>query len=485
MLFSPDAPSGRTDHILHAIISLMSTSHATDTRFRLNDIQAKEIASMFGTPQYVISETHLRERIRLYIDSFKAAYPNSQVAFASKANSTLAVLAIAAQEGCIIDVASEGELRAALLAGIPAGRCHLHGNNKQPEELAFAFEAGVSEIVVDNFDEIELISELARTDEPASQIVSEALGVEVPAKKKIRCPNLVLRLAPGVDPHTHQKISTGQDDTKFGFNISNGAAEKALLRCLELELPVIGFHCHVGSQLLDPEAQRAGGETLGQFAKEMKAKHSFAAKVINVGGGLGVRYTDADIPMPIHEYCRLIVEAVLKGLEGSGLEPILVQEPGRSLVAESGVTLYTVGVVKTVPTGNGKTRTYVVVDGGLSDNPRPVMYGSKYTVERVAQPDETVPADTVAKSAMTVSGKHCETDKLFEDVPLPDDIGAGDLIQVLCTGAYNSSMASNYNRYRRPGTVLIRSDGSYVPVQRPETWDEMFAREILPPGLKV
>jgi len=466
-------------------MNLMSATNATDSRFRLTDIQAKEVAATFGTPQYVINETHLRERIRLYIDSFKAAYPNSQVAFASKANSTLAVLAIAAQEGCIIDVASEGELRAALLAGIPANRCHLHGNNKQPEELAFAFEAGVSEIVVDNFGEIELISELARTDEPASQIVSEALGVDVPAKKKVRCPNLVLRLAPGVDPHTHQKISTGQDDTKFGFNVSDGSAEKAVQRCLELALPVIGYHCHVGSQLLDPEAQRSGGETLGQFAKDMKAKHGFEAKVINVGGGLGVKYTDDDNPMPIAEYCRLIVEAILNGLKGSGIEPLLVQEPGRSLVAESGVTLYSVGVVKTVPTGNGSTRTYVVVDGGLSDNPRPVMYGSKYTVERVAQPDGIIPSDIKTMSKMTVSGKHCETDKLFEDVMLPTDIDADDLIQVLCTGAYNSTMASNYNRFRRPGTVLVRTDGSYIPVQRPETWDEMFAREILLPGLKV
>lgn len=429
-----------------------------DTRFRLAEPQARAISETFGTPIYVIDETHFRARIRRYKNAAEAAYPQTQIAFASKANSTLAVLAIAAQEGCLIDVASEGELRAALAAGVPAAKCHLHGNNKTRREIVFAIDKGVSEIVVDNFPEIETLAQIAQ---------DRAI------------PDLVLRLAPGVDPITHAKISTGQSDTKFGFNIADGSAEKALLRCVERELPLIGFHCHVGSQLLDPEAQISGGELLAQFAVDMKQKHGFETKLINVGGGLGVRYTDRDKPENIEDYSKAVADSVLSALKGTGLTPNIIQEPGRALVAESGVTLYTVGVVKTVPTKTGP-RTYVVVDGGLSDNPRPAMYDASYTVERATTQNNN-PEEKNATA--TVSGKHCETDLLFKDVELPSDVSTGDVLQVLCTGAYNSSMASNYNRYVRPGTILIRTDGSFEQVQRPEEWSEMFAREAVPADL--
>ncbi|MCX7799938.1 MAG: diaminopimelate decarboxylase [Fimbriimonadales bacterium] len=450
---------------------------ARDARFRLSPDLALTLAEQFGTPLYVLSESHLRGRIREYRAAFRAVAPGSRLVFASKANSTLAVLKIAHQEGCLIDVASEGELRAALLAGIPASDCHLHGNYKTMPELAFAFAAGVGEIVVDSFAEIEMLSELARSEAPPSAMVAKAIGL--PAEEPVRCPDLVIRVAPGVDPATHQKISTGQDDTKFGFNLADGSAERALLRCLELGLPVVGFHCHVGSQLLDPEAQRAGGEAIAQLAADMLRRHGFETKVLNVGGGLGVRYTDADDPMAVEDYCRLVVEAMRAPLEGTGLDPVLMQEPGRSLVAEAGVTLYRVGVVKTVPTGEGRTRTYASVDGGLSDNPRPALYGSRYTVLRAARVDQSDEGEAGA-AKFTVAGRHCETDKLFVDVDLPADLAEGDLLQVLCTGAYNSSMASNYNRFLRPATVLVREDGSLAPVQRRETYDELFAREILP-----
>jgi diaminopimelate decarboxylase len=211
----------------------------------------------------------------------------------------------------------------------------------------------------------------------------------------------------------------------------------------------------------------------------MRDLYGYQARYLNVGGGLGVAYTVGESPMGMEEYCRLVVQSLLAALEGSELEPILGQEPGRSLIAESGVTLYTVGVVKTVPTDSQGNRTYVAVDGGLSDNPRPALYGSKYTVERIS-PEQVSGMDM---SPFTVSGKHCETDKLFENVQLPSDLKVGDLLQVLCTGAYNSSMASNYNRYPRPSTVLIREDGSHTLIQRRDTWEEMLAREILPEDL--
>lgn len=438
----------------------MSPPSEGDSRFRLSEVQASAIAEVFGTPTYVIDEAHFRARIRRYRAAFEAAWPGSKLTFASKANSTLAILAIAAQEGCLIDCASEGELRAALAAGVPAKQCHLHGNNKARRELAFAIDKGVAEIVVDNFIEIEAIAQLAQDRE---------------------IPDLVLRLAPGVDPVTHAKISTGQADTKFGFNIADGAAERAVKLCLEKGLPLVGFHCHVGSQLLDPEAQISGGELISVFAASMKHKYGLVSRLINVGGGLGVRYLDSDHPVQVEEYSRAIADSVRKSIEGSGLDPVLLQEPGRSLVAESGVTLYTVGVVKTVPTKTG-FRTYVVVDGGLSDNPRPVMYGAKYTVLRVSASSPSGGYEVGARTdgVFTISGKHCETDLLFPDIVLPKDTKVGDLLQVLCTGAYNSSMANNYNRYPRPGTVLIRTDGSFELVQRPDEWPEMFARESVP-----
>ena len=432
----------------------MTSAPLRETRFRLSADSANALANAYGTPLYVVDEAHFRSRIKTYRDAFLAASPKGEISFATKANSTVALIRIAYDEGCSIDVASEGELRAALMAGVPASACHLHGNNKQDSELSFALEKGIGMVVLDNFEEIEKVAKLDSTHQT----------------------KYVIRLAPGVDPITHAKISTGQADTKFGFNIVDGSAERALLRSVEHGLPVIGFHCHVGSQLLDPEAQISGGELIAKFASEIKSKHGFETTYLNVGGGLGVRYTENDVPMDHADYCREIVSAVNRALEGSGLNPRLGQEPGRSLVAESGVTLYRVGSVKTVPAKEIGTRTYAAVDGGLSDNPRPALYGSKYTVEAIRSESESL-------ASYTISGKHCETDKLFENVSLPSDLRSGDLLQVLCTGAYNSSMASNYNRYQRPATALIRMDGSHMLIQRADTWEEMLAREILPGDL--
>jgi diaminopimelate decarboxylase len=428
---------------------------ALDDRFRLSAEKARELAREFGTPLYVIGEEALRSRVRRYRAAFEAAAPGSEITFASKANSTLAVLKIAYAEGCLIDCASEGEMRAALAAGVPAAKMHLHGNNKLVSELEFAIEIGIGQIVLDNFEEIELLAGL-------------------PGAK----PRCMIRLAPGVDPKTNAKISTGQADTKFGFNIVDGSGERALLRALELGVEVDGFHCHVGSQLLDPEAQVSGGQLLAEFAAQMRARHGFETQVLNVGGGMGIRYTEDDEPMAPEDYCRMICEGIGSALEGSGLNPKLVQEPGRSIIGEAGVTLYEVGAVKTVPAAQGP-RTYVSVDGGLSDNPRPALYGSPYPVEAISGDGR----ELGEPRAMTVSGRHCETDRLFVDKMLPGDLQRGDLLQVLCTGAYNSAMASNYNRFPRPATVLVRGDGRAQVVQHRESWDQVLAREALPEGL--
>jgi diaminopimelate decarboxylase len=341
-----------------------------------------------------------------------------------------------------------------MAAGVPAAACEFHGNNKSVEELLFALDSGVGKIIVDNFDELQNLQGI------------RAFGST----------SFLLRLAPGVDPITHQKISTGQEDSKFGFNIADGSAQRALLRSLEIGLDVRGFHCHVGSQLLDPEAQRAGGEALARFAAKMKQTHGFVTEVLNVGGGLGIKYLASDVPMGMPQYCRLIADVVTEGLRGSGLQPMLVHEPGRALIGESVVTLYRVGGVKEVPVRGG-TRTYVSVDGGLSDNPRPALYGAEYAVKAVEPRTE-------AMGTVTVAGKHCETDDLFTNISLPADIAAGDLLQVLCTGAYNASMASTYNRYPLPAAVMLRADGSTSLVQRRQTHEEMLAREIVPEGIR-
>lgn len=426
-----------------------------DPRFRLSDEAVRELAKRFGTPLYVLDEATIRNRIRDYFEAFAACWPRVRLSYASKANGTLAVLAIAHREGCWIDCASEGELRAALAADVPADRCCLHGNNKSAGELLFAFDAGVGEVIADNFEELAML----------------ATNFEVRTSNT----RVLLRLAPGVAPQTHAKISTGQAESKFGFSISDGSAERALRYCLDREIPVHGFHCHVGSQLLDPEAQIGGGRALAQFAVEMKLRHGFEADLLNMGGGLGARYTN-ERRMAAGDYCRVLVDAIRPILAEAGLSPTLAQEPGRAIVAEAGVTLYTVGVVKQA----AGTR-FVVVDGGMADNPRPALYGAKYEVLHTPGAPFSPTIQNLQRTV--VSGRHCEADTLFENVDLPADIEPGDFLQVLTTGAYASSMASNYNRYPRPATVLIRQDGRIETVQRADTYEEMMVRELLPEDL--
>ncbi len=446
----------------------MAPATRADSRFRLVESQARELAEKFGTPLYVIDERTFRDRIRRYREASLKANPKSQICYASKANSTLGLLKIAYEEGCWIDVASEGELRAALLAGVPAEKCVFHGNNKLRSEVAYGLEVGVGIFVIDNFEEIDRLKELK----------GDAVG-----------PQCVMRLAPGVDPKTHEKIRVGQADTKFGFNITDGSALEAAKRCLASGLNLVGVHCHVGSQLIDPTAQRQGGEAIAEFAARLKTDLGFEISYINVGGGLGVKYVDADDPMTIEEYCPLVLDAVARILEGSGLDPIVAQEPGRALVGEAGVTLYEVGVIKTIEMADGARRTYVSVDGGVSDNPRPALYSAQYTVERVVKRDPAWEYVTDGPGAafgaplgdqvVTVSGRHCETDRLFADVSLPKDLAVGDLLQVLSTGAYNSSMASNYNRFPRPAVVLVQLDGAFKTLAARESWDDLFRRETV------
>lgn len=431
------------------------TQVSKDTRWSPDADLVLRIVNEWSTPIYVVDERSFRQKIRDYKAAFSAFDEKTELTFASKANSTLAVLRIAHSEGCLIDTASEGELRAALLAGVPAKDCHMHGNNKSESEIRFAIEAGIGQIVADNLDELKFLA-----------TVSEEIEV-------------ILRLAPGVLPITNEKISTGQQDTKFGLSIYDGAAEQGVQFCLENGINLVGIHCHVGSQLVDPEAQIAAGRLMAEFARDMHERYGWVCKILNVGGGRGVRYIDEQA-VSLDSYCQRLVEGVRGALAESDQNPVLVQEPGRSLIAESGVTIYRVGCIKDIELPDGGMRRYVVVDGGMADNPRPALYGAKYGLVAVAA-DGREFDDTLA---VRVSGRHCETDLLFDNVELPTDLKAGDYLVVLTTGAYSSSMASNYNRYPRPATVLVRESGECELVQAQESFEVMFAREIIPENLK-
>ena len=430
------------------------SSGLLEPKLVLSDDAARQLAIEFGTPLYVFSEQVFRERIRAYTQAFSQVEQNFALGYASKANSTLAVLKIASQEGCLIDVASEGEFRAALAAGIPGDRCYMHGNNKSKAEICFALDNNIDHIVVDNFAELEALANL---------------------QTKVK---VVLRFAPGVDPVTHKKIRTGQNDTKFGFPVEAEVIDRAASFVKEHGVNFYGLHCHVGSQLMDHEAQLTGGTILADVAKRFQDHHGLTTQLLNIGGGLGVSYIPEQQPLSLTDFNKAVIPPVRSRLNAVNPDATLMQEPGRSVAADAGVTLYRVGALKPVNVETGP-KTFVVVDGGLADNPRPGLYSADYSMT-------AVPAESRANAPLntfTIAGRHCETDILFPDVELRNDVQPGDLIQIQTTGAYNSSMASNYNRYRRPATVLLRTDGTSQIVQRPESWEEMIARDQLPEDL--
>jgi diaminopimelate decarboxylase len=411
-----------------------------ESLFTLPDAEAEALGDQFGTPLYVVDQDTLVNRLRWTREAADRAHSRWALTYASKANSILALLSLIHAEGYTIDCASEGELRAAMLADAPADQCNFHGNNKSISALEFAIEKGVRHIIVDNFEELEWLASRGH------------LHV-----------SLLLRIAPEVNASTHSAISTGQKETKFGFSISR--ALDALEQCLSANLPVSGLHAHVGSQLLDANSQVAGAITISKLASEAKARLGFESKVINVGGGRGIQYVEDQVVIPVEDYFLAIENAIRPILNGAGLDPIIEHEPGRSIVGPAGCTLYRVGARKSM----GDTE-FVVVDGGLSDNPRPTMYQARYTARTVGKSSGLAP--------VTVAGSHCEVDNLFTHINLASDTVRGDLLEVLGTGAYNASMASNYNRFLRPCTVLREAPNQYRVIQRRETFEDMFTREM-------
>jgi diaminopimelate decarboxylase len=382
-----------------------------------------------------------------------------EIAYASKAFLCTAMCKIVEAEGLWMDVASGGELYTARVAGFPAERLVFHGNNKSVQELGEALEYGVGRIVVDNLEELKRLSHLA----------TEA-GREAA---------ILIRCTPGIDPHTHRRIRTGQEDTKFGLGVKSGAALDAIRRALDLPgIRFKGVHCHIGSQLLTSETHRDALEIMVGFLKTIREETGTAVEELNIGGGLGIRYLPEHQPPSIEEFAETLTGDLKRQCEALGVPlPRLGLEPGRSLVGETGTTLYTVGAIKEVPIAEapGK-RLYVSIDGGMSDNPRPQLYDAVYhclLANRAGEEDTTV---------VTIAGKHCETDLLIQDtvIPLPK---VGDLLAVQSTGAYNYAMASNYNRLTRPAVVLVSEGRADVMVER-ETYEELVAQDRIPVRLQ-
>lgn len=410
-----------------------------------------ELKQTYGTPLYIVDEALVRQRCREYMDAFRASGLAFQVAYASKAFCVMAMCRLAEEEGLSLDVVSEGELYTALQAGFPAQRIHFHGNNKTLDELEMAIEAKIGCFVVDNFTELHMLQALAADK-----------GVSV---------NVLLRVTPGVEAHTHEYISTGQTDSKFGFDIGNGSAIEAVeLASRSMNLNLLGVHSHIGSQIFEVEGFQLAIERVAAFSADVKERLDVTFKVINLGGGFGIRYTDEDTPLQVSDYVRAITDAVKQYFAGIYAQlPEIWVEPGRSIVGDAGTTLYTVGTSKDIP----GVRKYVAVDGGMTDNPRPALYGSKYEA-MLANRGNDAEEETVS-----IAGKCCESgDMLIWDAELPK-VQSGDLLAVACTGAYNYAMASNYNRIRRPAVVFVHNGHGDLVVKR-ETLQDLISCDVIP-----
>ena len=409
-----------------------------------------ELARTYGTPLYIVDEETIRCACRQYKQNFQQYYAGaSLVLYASKAWSCLALCALVYAEGLGIDVVSQGEIYTAVQAGVSPDRLYFHGNNKSPEEIAYAQSLNCT-IVVDNWAELKILSQ--------SQTSTR----------------IMIRITPGIECHTHEYIRTGHLDSKFGFDPNDIEKVLALLSNTP-HLHCVGLHAHIGSQIFELQPHRDMAGVMAEWYALAQAKYNLQFSELNVGGGLGIRYTESDDPPSIAEWVQTVAEAVTSGFSSRNLPlPKLLCEPGRSIVANSCVTAYRVGAKKTIPQG----RTYVAVDGGMSDNPRPITYQSAYTAliaDRVHAPLD---------QKITIAGKHCESgDLLIKDIPMPQ-VELGDTLVVLATGAYNYSMASNYNRIPRPCAVLVQGGTSTVIIER-ETCADLLRQDRLPEKLAL
>jgi diaminopimelate decarboxylase len=405
------------------------------------------LAREFGTPLYVFDDEHLRARALEIRDAFQARWQNSLILYATKAYFSPYLARIYKDSGLGIDVTSEGELEIARRVDFPRSKVYLHGNNMTSAEIRAALAMGVEHVIIDNLDEIDLL---------------ERIAVELHA-----APRVLLRLAPAIDPHTHRYLATGVAESKFGLSIATGDALRAacLVTRRSPHLLLVGLHVHIGSQIFELDPYRDAVAAVLKFAHELKDVIGFELEELDLGGGWGVAYTEEQRPLAIEEVANSIVSA-LRNSQFKIQNSKLLFEPGRTLIAQSAVALYTIGAVKEIP----GVRTYVSVDGGMGDNIRPALYGAPYTA-RVANRMGEAPAQRVA-----IAGRYCEQgDILIEEVALPR-VQAGDLIAIPCAGAYQIPMASNYNLIPRPAVIAVR-DGEPRTIRRRETIDDMLRYE--------
>ena len=419
-----------------------------DDHLTIGGCDVMQLAKEYGTPLYIYDDVTLRGMCREFISEFSSRYPAARVAYASKAFVNPAIARVVAEEGMSLDIVSGGELAVAKVANFPADRIYFHGNNKTPEELEFALDYGVGQIVVDSFFELDRLEEIAG--------------------RRGQRQSIMLRLSPSVDPHTHVATTTGILDSKFGFSVETGDAAKAIRQALAAKnLDLRGIHFHLGSPIFELEPYTQGIEVILNFLAQFK-EEGLQLKEFSPGGGFAIGYVRNELPPPISDYAEVIAATTKKFCKELGFDlPQLIVEPGRSIVGRAGVALYTVGGIKDIPT----VRKYVSLDGGMGDNIRPAIYGSEYDAvlanRMSAEPEEVV----------TLAGKFCESgDVLVRDVNLPR-IVSGDLIAIPSSGAYAPSMASNYNLNARPAMVIVK-DGKAELIRRRETFEDMMHTDV-------
>lgn len=415
----------------------------------IGEVDTVELVEKYGTPLYVYDVALIRERARGFKTTFERLGIKAQVAYASKAFSTIAMVQLVKEEGLSLDVVSGGELYTAIAAKFPTEKIHFHGNNKSIEELEMALDYQIGCIVVDNFLELQQLMDLCEQKNTKTAIL--------------------LRVTPGIEAHTHDYILTGQEDSKFGFDLQNGQAEQALRMALKSErLEVLGVHCHIGSQIFDTTGFILATKKIFEKLNDWKSDIGYSSTVLNLGGGFGIRYTEEDDPIPASKYVEEIISEVKNQVDKYNMElPEIWIEPGRSLVGDAGTTLYKIGSTKEVP----NVRKYIAVDGGMSDNIRPALYQAKYEAVLANRPLDEV------EEKVSIAGKCCESgDMLIWDLPLPK-ANNNDVLAVFCTGAYGYSMSNNYNRIPRPPVVFVENGNTQLVVKR-ETFDDLIRLDV-------
>ncbi|MCM3547767.1 diaminopimelate decarboxylase [Niallia circulans] len=429
---------------LHGTMTINEAGH-----LEIGGVDTVDLAKKYDTPLFVYDTALIKDRAHAFKQAFEAEGVSYQVAYASKAFSCIAMYQLAASLDLSIDVVSGGELFTALKAGVEPGRIHFHGNNKSRGELEMAIKAGIGCIVADNFYELELLEQLAANME--------------------RTVSILLRLTPGVEAHTHEFIATGQEDSKFGFDIASGQADKAA-RIAERSkfIDLLGVHSHIGSQIFETEGFVLAIEKVFNQLQGWQEEFDFVPRVLNFGGGFGIRYVEGDKPLEPETYIREIVKETKKHADRLGLAiPEIWIEPGRSLVGDAATTLYTIGSTKDIP----NVRRYLSVDGGMSDNLRPALYDAKYEGLLANR------AHDKAEETFSVAGKCCESgDMLVWDMPLPE-VQHGDVLAMFCTGAYGYSMANNYNRIPRPAVVFVEDGADQLVIQR-ESYEDLTKLDL-------